>query len=88
MAILESIDSSGSESTTTQAANERSVAHVSGEFGGVVKLQFSPSGEDSWVTLETFVKPGSLPILTPDNSLDYRYLCVIVRGSAILYFGA
>lgn len=86
--IVKSNNATPGTSSTSKAANDKSIMHVSGDFKGTVSLQVAPNGTDNWVSIIDVEAPAALPVSTPDPTLDYRFSCNLSKGSVNLYFGA
>lgn len=75
-------------SSATTALNDNSLVHITGTFEGIVILQAAPAGTSNWLTIVAFEEVGVVPILTPDSTMQYRFLPKLSSGTAIVYFGA
>ena len=74
-------------SSTSKVLNYQSLLHITGNFRGEVHLQLAPNGTTNWLTILSYDTPTTLPISTPDLTVDYRFLCDLREGSVNLYLG-
>lgn len=75
-------------SDTSVAANDNSVVHISGVFDGGVRLQMAPTGTTNWLDVVSVNYQTTTPVLTPDNTMIYRFIVNLKSGVANVYFGA
>lgn len=86
MAIQETLTTGAS--ATSKALYEQSIVHITGTFEGQIFLQMTPDGTTDWLTFLAFEDVGTVPISTPDATMDYRFLVDLSSGSAKVYLGA
>lgn len=74
-------------SATVNVSNSTSVIGIEGIFSGTVILQCMFPGGSKWFNVFVATSNASAPVLTPDNTVDYRVHSNLTAGSAQVYFG-